>query len=152
MKETVRIAELFEDLYDGNPWIDVTLIGTLKNITAEQAAKKLSPGWNSIWQILHHIISWRENVILRVQGQATESPASNYFDEITDESEKAWGDTMQRLQDSQEKWLSFLKQFDEADFEKIYQPNNGSYYKHIHGIIQHDAYHLGQIVMLAKHT
>ena len=34
--------------------------------------------------------------------------------------------------------------------EKVY-PNNGmSYYEHIQGIIQHDAYHLGQIVLLAK--
>ncbi|WP_235811010.1 DUF1572 domain-containing protein [Aequorivita aquimaris] len=37
-----------------------------------------------------------------------------------------------------------------ADFEKEYPTNKHSYYKHIHGIIQHDAYHLGQIVLLAK--
>ncbi len=36
-------------------------------------------------------------------------------------------------------------------FEKIYPPEGQTYYEHIHGNIQHDAYHLGQIVMLAKH-
>jgi len=34
MKETKRIAKLFEDLYNGSPWIDVTIMDTLKNISA----------------------------------------------------------------------------------------------------------------------
>ena len=42
------------------------------------------------------------------------------------------------------------KTFDESDFDKIYPSNKMSYYEHIHGIIQHDAYHLGQIVLLTK--
>ena len=38
----------------------------------------------------------------------------------------------------------------EKDFEKIYPGNQLNYYEHIHGIIHHDIYHLGQIVLLAK--
>ncbi|MEO6723526.1 MAG: DinB family protein [Ferruginibacter sp.] len=150
MKETARIRKLFEELYNGDPWIAVTITGTLKDISAEQAAKKVVPTWNSIWQIVNHLIGWRENVLLRLHGEVIVSPANNYIDDITDASENAWTDTLHRLQDSQQKWVSFLDQFDEVDFEKIYPANNGSYYKHIHGIIQHDAYHLGQVVLLAK--
>ena len=38
----------------------------------------------------------------------------------------------------------------EEALDEIYPNNNASYYKNIHGIIQNDAYHLGQIVLLWK--
>lgn len=150
MKETKRIAQLFEDLYDGEPWIDETLQRTLKNISVEKAAIKISPGRNSIWQIVNHLISWRENVLQRVQGKVIVTPENNYFDEIKDASEKAWQETHRRLRDSQKKWITFLLESDGKTFEKIYPKNGLSYYSNIHGIIQHDAYHLGQIVLLSK--
>jgi uncharacterized damage-inducible protein DinB len=150
MKETQRITKLFEDLYDGDPWIDVTILGVLKNVSAQQAAKKIAPGRNSIWQIVNHIISWRENVLLRVQGTVINTPNNNYFIEIADISETAWQQSLERLQNSQQQWIAFLKHFNESDFDKIYPTNKMSYFEHIHGIIQHDAYHLGQIVLLTK--
>lgn len=150
MKETQQITKLFEDLYDGDPWIDVTILGVLKNVSPQQAAKKIAPGRNSIWQIVNHIVSWRENVLLRVQGNVINTPNNNYFIEIADISETAWQQSLERLQNSQQQWITFLKHFDESDFDKIYPVNKMSYYEHIHGIIQHDAYHLGQIVLLTK--
>jgi uncharacterized damage-inducible protein DinB len=150
MKETQHIAKLFEDLYDGDPWIDVTILGVLKNVSPQQAAKKIAPGRNSIWQIVNHIISWRENVLVRVQGNVITTPNNNYFSEIEDISETAWQQSLERLQNSQQQWITFLKHFDESDFDKIYPSNKMSYYEHIHGIIQHDAYHLGQILLLTK--
>lgn len=150
MKETKRIAKLFEDLYNGSPWIDVTVMDTLKNISAEQAAKKVIPERNSIWQIVNHIIAWRENVLLRVQGNEMLTPNNNYFTEIENISETQWQKELDRLSNSQEQWIRFLDNFDESQFDKIYPSNKMTYYEHIHGILQHDAYHLGQIVLLSK--
>ncbi|HEY5370958.1 MAG TPA: hypothetical protein VIJ75_18390 [Hanamia sp.] len=48
MQETKRIKKLFGDLYNGRPWIDITIMDTLKYISAEQAAKKVTPERNSI--------------------------------------------------------------------------------------------------------
>jgi uncharacterized damage-inducible protein DinB len=150
MKETQQIAKLFEDLYDGDPWIDVTILGVLKNVSPQQAAKKIAPGRNSIWQIVNHIISWRENVLVRVQGNVITTPNNNYFSEIEEISETAWQQSLERLQNSQQQWITFLKHFNESGLDTIYPGNKMSYYEHIHGIIQHDAYHLGQIVLLTK--
>jgi uncharacterized damage-inducible protein DinB len=150
MKETARIKKLIDDLYDGHPWLDVTLKSTLANISADQAYNKISQRWNSIWEIVNHMIEWRKAVLLRVQGNTPESPADNYFRPVTDHSDAAWQDTLARLAATQEAWTAFMDQFKEADFEKTYPSNGSSYYDHIQGIIQHDAYHLGQIVLLAK--
>ncbi|MEO8770303.1 MAG: DinB family protein [Ferruginibacter sp.] len=150
MKETQRIIKLLEDAYNGSPWIDVSLIPVLKKITAEQAAKKFSPQWNSIWEIVNHIISWRANVLRRIKGEVIQSPSHNYFVPVKNTSSNAWVNTLKKLEASQQQWIRFLKKFKEKDFEKIYPDNDLSYYEHIHGIIQHDIYHLGQIVLLSK--
>ena len=150
MKEIERIIQLYKSAYDGNPWIDVSLMPVLKPITAKQAATKVSPHWNTIWEIVNHIISWRENVLKRIQGQVIKTPAHNYFVPVKDVSSAAWQKALKKLEVSQHQWIVLLKNFNEKDFEKIYPNNDLTYYEHIHGIIQHDIYHLGQVVMLAK--
>jgi|SRR6185437_10756003 len=150
MKETKCITKLFEDLYNGSPWIDVTIMATLKNISAEQAAKKVTPERNSIWQIVNHMIAWRENVLLRVEGNEVTAPNDNYFSQLEITSETEWQKALDRLANSQAQWINFLENFDESQFDKIYASNKMTYYEHIHGILQHDAYHLGQIVLLSK--
>ena len=150
MKETERITKLFEEIYDGDSWVGVSLVDTLKNISGEKAAKKIRSNWNSIWEIVVHIISWRDNVLQRVNGAITHEPDDNYIRPVEDPSEKEWQKVSLALKNSQEEWISFLTQMNDEDLEKIYQGNNSSYYKNIHGIVQHDTYHLGQIVILAK--
>jgi uncharacterized damage-inducible protein DinB len=149
MKESQRIASLFSNLYNGEPWIDVTLMDTLQNISYQKAAEKYK-NCNSIWEIVNHIIAWRENVLQRVQGKVINTPNHNYFEPVVDISEKSWENTLSKLEQSQQQWLLFLSNYDEAEFDTIYPNNNLNYYEHIHGIIQHDAYHLGQINILTK--
>ena len=62
------ISKLFADLYSGDPWIGVNLVDSLKNVSPEQASRKVG-AHNSIWEILNHIIAWRLNVLERVKGQ-----------------------------------------------------------------------------------
>ena len=150
MKETERIASLMQSLYNGSPWIDVNLRDSLSGITAAEAARKLSPQMNSIWEILHHLIKWRQNVLKRIQGKVMTTPSHNYFEPVSDQSEKAWQKSLQLLEKSQHEWIWLLSNFSSADFKTIYPVNRLNYYEHIHGIIQHDAYHLGQINLLKK--
>jgi uncharacterized damage-inducible protein DinB len=150
MKETQRIINQFEYLYNGEPWIAVNILDTLENISAQQAANKIAADHNSIWEITNHMISWRLNVLQRVKGKTMVSPGNNYFEPVTDQSEAAWKNTLEQMKISQQEWIDFLKTFSEDDFEKIYPKNAMTYYENIHGIIQHDAYHLGQITLLSK--
>jgi uncharacterized damage-inducible protein DinB len=133
MKEMPSITKLFKDLYNGDPWIGVNLVDSLKNIPLKNANKKIG-NHNSIWEILNHLIDWRFNVL----------------EPVKDESDEAWQATIKKLEDSQNKWTEFLERFDEKDLEKTYPSNGMNYYEHIHGIMQHDAYHLGQINLLIK--
>ena len=150
MEENSRIVSLFEKLYNGEPWIDVPIQGTLSGISARKANIRPLPNCNTIWEIVNHLIDWKINVQQRLTGQITESPANNYISPIEDVSETAWADTLKRFDAVQNEWIEFLKKFDPASYESVYPPNQMTYYEHILGVLQHDAYHLGQIVIFAK--
>ncbi|MBF4493451.1 DinB family protein [Flavobacterium sp. JLP] len=150
MSESKRISNLYQSIYNGNPWLEVTLAHTLENVTAAQAYRKVNPNLNTIWEIVNHLIQWRRNILRRVQGETVLTPDHNYFVPVLDSSEAAWEQSIQNLAKSQELWNAFFEDFDDADLDKIYVNNGHTFYEHIHGIIQHDVYHLGQIVILKK--
>ncbi|GAA0879790.1 hypothetical protein GCM10009119_27590 [Algoriphagus jejuensis] len=152
MEENIRLVSLFEKLFDGHPWIDSSIQGTLSQITAETANKRLLPNSNTIWEIVNHLIEWKVNVQQRLDGKIMETPANNYISPIVDPSEQAWKDTLRRLDLVQKQWIDFLKQLDTVSYDSIYPPSQSTFYEQILGILQHDAYHLGQIVILAKQS
>ena len=150
MNEIKRIASLFDKLYTGEPWIDVNILSTLKRIDGAQASRRVLENCNTIWEILNHLIAWRRLVIARLKGNDVPSPENNFIEPVQDVSEEAWQSTLQRLENSQLEWIAFLQEFQETDLDKLYKLGAMTNYELIHGIIQHDAYHLGQLVILSK--
>ncbi|GAB3224735.1 DinB family protein [Algoriphagus aestuariicola] len=150
MEENDRIVSLFEKLYNGESWIDVPVQGTLLRISAADAGRRPLPNCNTIWEIVNHLIEWKVNVMQRLQGKILETPANNYIYPVPDTSETAWQATLLRFDTLHRQWIDFLKKIDTSSYQRIYPPNQMSYYEHIMGILQHEAYHLGQIVILAK--
>lgn len=108
MTEPERLSGLFSDLYNGQPWIEVTLLSTLENISAEQAQKRAWTNCNTIWEIVRHLIRWRQNVLQRVQGQVIKTPGNNYIEPVQDTSEAAWAALLKELEETQTRWLEFL--------------------------------------------
>lgn len=149
MNDVKRFQKLFTDHYDGDPWIEINLKETLKGITPAMASQKVG-SLNSIWQIVNHVISWRETLLKRVQNEYVPSPENNFIETISDVSAEAWEETLTRLQKSQENLLLYLSGDKEIDFDE--NPSQGQYsrYELIEGILQHDVYHLGQVVLLKK--
>lgn len=148
MKENQRLKKLFKDHFDGAPWIDVQIRTSLEGMDPKDAARHIH-GLNSVWQIVHHMTSWRETILQRIQGKHIPSPANNYFIEVKDTSSKAWSNTLKKLLLSQGKLMDHLSEEIKGADEK---PGNGSYthYELLQGLLQHDAYHLGQIVLIRK--
>jgi uncharacterized damage-inducible protein DinB len=107
-------------------------------LTPQQAAWTPSPGRHSIWQVVEHMMFWREDNLRRLAGGAKPTPdqlAAGNFPRITDASEKAWADTLRRFQDSQRRIGAAI-----AD------PKNSL--ERIAYLLPHDAYHFGQIMYL----
>jgi uncharacterized damage-inducible protein DinB len=149
MKEKERLIKLFNDHYDGSPWLDVSIADQLDGISHTMAKKKIG-NCNSIWQLVYHMMQWRLQNMKRISGKIAHAPDHNFIVDIQDTSSQAWEQLKVDFKKTHHTFVEFLSQYDEADFDQIYSPNDHSYYEHIQGILIHDAYHLGQIVLLRK--
>lgn len=147
--EITKLKKLFSDHYQGDPWIDITLLNTLKNISADQASEKIG-SLNSIWQIVNHMILWRKALLRRVKGNSISVPANNFITEVKDKSEKSWKKTFKDLEDSQKNLLTFLSRSKDSLLENISPASGYSYYELLVAILLHDTYHIGQIVLIKK--
>ncbi len=149
MDNISKIKKLLGDHYDGLPWIDITLMGTLSSLTAKQASVKIGE-LNSIWQIVNHMIAWRKALIGRVMDKPVKHPGYNYISQIKDTSSKAWKDTLKKFERSQKDIITFLNKSSDPLLEKISPTSGYSYYELLLAILQHDTYHIGQIVLIKK--
>lgn len=148
MNEYKTIEKLIADHYNGTPWIEVNLLQTLQEINAETAAKKIN-NLNTIWQIVYHLICWRETLIKRLNDENVPSPENNFIEPVKDTSAKAWNAILKRLQQSQNEIIKYLRHLKDKPDEIMLQ-GKFTRYELLQGILQHDVYHLGQIVIINK--
>jgi hypothetical protein len=79
-----------------------------------------------------------------------EIPDEINFPPVTDASEAAWQATLQALEASHRSLRDAVKKIDDARLEEIAPGASYSIYFLLHGLIQHDLYHAGQISLLKK--
>lgn len=148
MKTNINhVIKLLNDHFNGNPWIDVTILGELKKLSAKQAAYKPG-GLNSVWEIVNHMISWRKALIGRVMGKPVKYSDDNFFREVKDRSPEAWKKTIAELKKSQKTIISFLQKQEDELLETVSPASGYTFYELVEAILLHDAYHTGQIVLI----
>ncbi len=148
-KQLNELVKQFTNLQHGDCWIGVNFKATLNSIDALMAAKKTSNDTNNIWQLVNHIIYWRITVQNRLMGSVDLPPFADFLlpNELTDEN---WKQTLYDFENAYHSLRSSLIHFN-ADFLHYPSPKEGqTFYDLIVGCLQHDAYHLGQIVLLKK--
>lgn len=152
MTSSLRLQKMFADLYNGQPWSCINLLDIIKDLTAEQAAQHPIQNANSIWQLVHHCVGWKENVLRKLNGEIFTSPEDNYLSKPSDTSALAWQTLLKHLEKTEADWQAFLTRLDEAALNAPYAPSKGEFtvYEVIQGLLHHDNYHYGQIVMLKK--
>jgi uncharacterized damage-inducible protein DinB len=149
MSPKERLIKLVEDHFDGNPWLDVNIMKHLNEINYVDAAIKIGNA-NSIWQLVYHMMHWRITNMRRVGGMMIPAPNHNFIIQIPNQSKIAWEKLKNDFMKTHYDFVDFLKNFDESKMDEIYEGNGHTYYEHLQGILIHDAYHLGQIVLLRK--
>lgn len=151
MTETHRINSQLKRAYQGEAWHGPSLRELLDGVTAEQAAAKPIPNAHSIWELVNHIIAWEQIVKARLEGKALAEIADEVnFPPVTDTSEAVWQATLQSLDASNQSLRDSIRQIDDARLEEMVEGASYPVYALLHGAIQHDLYHAGQIALLKK--
>lgn len=149
MDELRRIASSFRAFYDGDCWIGVNFVQALEGVDAQLAARKWSRQHNSIWQLVHHLIYWRSTVLIRLSGKDGYPPFSDML-EPEKVTEAAWIVTQERFLDLSTQLHHAILSLDPKQLHKASPIEAQTNYDLLMGCLQHDAYHMGQIVVLKK--
>lgn len=149
--EIAGILLLLKNSYEGYSWHGPSLMDTLKDFPIEKALNRTGTSHNVI-EIIEHMIAWRVFTIERLKGHTEYdvAPEEN-FKTMTTIDENQWNSSLKKLSKSQETLIKLLEKMPE---EKLYEVVGGNrkynFFFLLHGIIHHDLYHLGQIVLLKK--
>ena len=157
MSEIDRILDQLEREHTGDPWHGSPLHQILNDIDARQAARTPIPGGHSIWEIVLHMTGWKKEVAQRVTGAPAGEPAEGDWPAIGDPTEARWRAALDGLEAAHRQLIGSIKSLPEVRlFEPTNDPRNRplgtgvSHYVLLHGIVQHDVYHAGQIAVLKK--
>jgi uncharacterized damage-inducible protein DinB len=151
MKETARIADQSKRAYAGKAWHGPSLKYLLRGVSAAQAAARPVPGAHSIWELVMHITAWDRVVAERIRGgKRTSLPPAENFPQVADTSPAAWKKTLAELGAANRQLRRSILKFSPARLDRKLGGGDHSFYITMHGIIQHDLYHAGQIAVLKK--
>jgi uncharacterized damage-inducible protein DinB len=150
MSEIERILDQMDRAFSGDAWHGPSLTSLLDGISAEDASKHAVGGAHSIWELVHHLGAWNTIVGQRLQGRAEEVTAARDWPPVWDLDEAAWKRALDQLSESHARLRKVTRELgDQRLWEKAAGPDYTCYVV-LHGVVQHNLYHAGQIAILKK--
>jgi uncharacterized damage-inducible protein DinB len=150
MQEIKRIVDQLKRAYEGEAWHGPSLRELLSGVTAKTAASKPLAHAHSIWEIVLHVAVWENAVRRRLEGEALELSQEEDWPPVNDISETAWKNALAVLENGHKQLRETILRLTEGRLSEMTPGKNHSVYFMLHGIIQHDLYHAGQIALLKK--
>jgi len=151
MSRGQRIAQAIEHSVSGPMWHGPALADLLEDVDAEAAAGYPIKGAHSIWELVLHITAWTEIARERLAGSAKADPTPEEdWPPVGDKSAEAWRTARERLKDAHRELAEEVASLDDAVLISRLPGKDHTALVMYHGIIEHDAYHGGQIAILKK--
>lgn len=155
--EAARLVDQFERAHDGDAWHGSPITSILEGVTYEQAARRPPGGAHSIWELVLHVTGWRNEIAKRATGKPAGEPPEGDYPPVGEPTAERWRAALAALDASHENLVKAVRGMND---DLMLTPTNDarnrplgtgvSYYEMLHGIVQHDAYHSGQIAILKK--
>lgn len=157
MSEIDRIVDQLQREHQGGPWHGSPLVAILDGVTADLAATKPLSHIHSIWELVLHITAWKGEVRRRLSGAPAGEPDDGDWPPVGEPTAQRWDEARARLQQAHEQLVAAVRELPEGH---LYEPTNDprrrplglgdTYYELLHGLVQHDVYHAGQIAVLKR--
>jgi len=135
------LLQQLKDTHTNSNWFvcaDVALAG----VTPEQANWKDGKGNHSVGQLAYHIWFWNDRNLRNMRGEHPEKFSGNNDETFDKFDAKSWSETVQKLDAVLTELEKLVENADEAKLKAI-APT-------IANINAHNAYHIGEIVMVRK--
>lgn len=153
MLETKHIKDALRRLYEGEVWHGPSIKEILIDITPEQAVKRLTPKSKNIAEYLIHITNWRTFALEKLTGSDTFDIILNSeadWSVVNEITKDKWEEIQEGYEESQKEILEVLETYTDRKLENIVSGRKYSFYTLLYGVIHHDIYHSGQMMMLKR--
>ena len=143
--EIQKISDILKHSFEKNAWHGPAVMEVLIGIDESIVNKKINTT-HSISELVGHMISWRTFVTERLLG----NEGFEVSEVINFPVSESWLKTVNSLRESQQKLLLALELFPVERLHEIVPNRSYKFFTMVHGIIHHDLYHLGQIVLIKR--
>ncbi|HEY0740654.1 MAG TPA: DinB family protein [Chryseosolibacter sp.] len=145
--EIEKITSLLKRTFDKGAWHGPSVKEAIKEIDGIQAQQRLHKT-HSIIELVAHMIAWRKYVINRLQGNNAYVVSDTMNFPMRDD----WSNVLNELEASQNELLDLITQFPVYKLNELVpvSEQNYTYNTLLHGIIHHDVYHAGQIMLIRR--
>ena len=152
MSEIERILDQLRRAYEGDAWHGPSLKEVLSGITAAQAHARPLANAHSIWELMRHVAVWEDAGRRRLEGDRAQIEVSSPEDwpAPDDPSEAAWEQAKAALDRGHQALVDAITGVPESRLDEPICEGLSSVYVTLHGVIQHDLYHAGQMAILKK--
>jgi uncharacterized damage-inducible protein DinB len=153
MSEIGRIRDQLQRSFERGAWSGPAVLELLEGVTAAQAARRPIPGAHTIGELVRHMTTWKTVVSRRLEGESflDVRPEVDWPPIPTgDEGDGGWKAALAGLRQAHDDLVKRVAELRDEALDQPPAPGTSSRYVLLHGVIQHDLYHGGQIALLRK--
>ena len=150
MTEIKRIIDQMDRAFSGDAWHGPSLMSLLDGLSADDASKHSVPSAHSVWELVLHSAAWKTIAQHRLAGETVEVTTERDWPPVWEVTDVAWKRSIETLSESHKRLRKVAEELKEDQLEENAGGSDYSRYVLLHGVIQHDLYHAGQIAILKK--
>lgn len=155
--EAARLADELERAHRGGAWHGPSLIETLVDVDAATALRRPIAAAHTIWEIVSHVSGWLDTCRRRIEDETDRDPTpeqdwppTGEAVEAGETAEAAWQTELATLDDRFRRFHATVAALDDTHLEAPVTGSAPTVRGLVLGVIQHHAYHGGQITLLRK--
>ena len=148
--EPALIADQLRRAFEGDAWHGPALLELLDDVDAAMAAAKPLPDVHSIWELVLHIEVWDRAAIVRLQGKQTQPEGDLNFPPVVEHTKEAWHAAVTSVERTHDELVKAVEALPESRLFDTIPGKPYDFYHNLHGVVQHELYHAGQIALLKK--
>ena len=152
------LVDQLERAHAGDPWHGSSRAMLVADVTADEARRRPAPDVHSIWELVLHMTAWTREVTRRLQGRTASEPEMGDWPALPEmPDEPAWRAALAALDQAHVAMRDVVRALDAsrlaarvADERNPALGTGVTFAQTINGLVQHDAYHSGQIAVVKK--
>ena len=147
MSEIDRIVDQLQRAYRGNAWHGPSIREVLDGVDADAASARPLSNAHTISELVVHVVVWEQEAVARLEGKGRDDLPP---EEDWPAGAAAWADLLDELDTAHERLTAAIAELSADALGDVVAESPGTVYHLLHGVVQHNLYHAGQMAILKK--